>query len=216
MGVIFLSETSRTEALALYPRLRRAKSVVAPHGPYDCRQSTPQPVPNSLLFLGAVRPYKGVRTLVPLARMGIPVTIAGACADSTLRRDLEQAALEVGGVLTLRLSHQSEAEVEQLLHSHSLVVLPYARVHNSGSLLLALSHGRPAAAVEHHTLREVADAVPSGVRLYPAEDFVGHIMHLLNEGVPSAEAIRSELDRYCDWKGISAIHMSLYREVLRE
>jgi len=215
-GLVFLSEASRSEALTRYPSLRKAPAVVSPHGPYECSGRANRAAGDSVLFVGQVRPYKGVRDLIPIAAAGIPVTVAGACIDSELRRHLEAEAEAVGGRLRLLLHHQTEEQLEELLHTHRLVVLPYARVHNSGTLILALSHGRPVLAVNHPTLHELRDAIPSGVQLYGDGDLPQAVRKLFaSPPWGSQNEIEAELQQYCAWDKVARSHNVLYSLVIR-
>jgi glycosyltransferase involved in cell wall biosynthesis len=131
------------------------RSAVIPHGPLGpAAPAAPLRVPGSgdqmrqLLFLGRVEEYKGVEDL--LAAMaalphGVPVrlTVAGQCNDPALRSRLRILARTADGRVLLRLERVPEEELTRLLAASDLVVLPFRRITTSGSVMLALAHGRP-------------------------------------------------------------------------
>jgi glycosyltransferase involved in cell wall biosynthesis len=131
------------------------RSAVIPHGPFPpTRPVSSLRVPGStdggrhLLFFGRVHAQKGIEDLLA-AFLGLPdgtgcrLTVAGECRDPALRRRLETAATTQPGQITLRLRRIPENEVTDLLASADAVVLPFQQVTTSGSVVLALCHGRP-------------------------------------------------------------------------
>lgn len=101
------------------------------------------------IFLGLIRPYKGVDLLIR-AFADLPsstpwrLVIAGEAwggLGEQLRREIHQCALD--DRVSLRLGWQSAEEVEELLTAADLVVLPYRSGTQSAVAPLALSRGVP-------------------------------------------------------------------------
>ena len=117
----------------------------------------------SLLYFGLVREYKNVPGLIR-AFSGLStqlvgeLVIAGRVKEDDLRQQIESAALR-DFRLKLRLDFQSDEELATLIGRSEIVVLPYARMHNSGALLLALSLGRQVIAPNGAVVQELQDEV---------------------------------------------------------
>ncbi len=130
------------------------RSAFVPHGPLrptvdagTLRQPGTGGRPLRLLFFGQVREYKGVEdlleamTLVPQTA-SVSLLVAGDCPDAALRARLTTLAGRCGDRVRLRLEHIPDDEVSALLAAADMVVLPFRRVTTSGSVLLAMGHGR--------------------------------------------------------------------------
>ena len=173
-GCVFLTAAGRQAALAALPGLRRAASVVVPHGSYagvyppfdgspaDARRSLGLPPEASpLLFFGQVRPYKNVPGLLAAFR-ALPgqeprLVVAGDGPDRVLAaRIADMAAADGRVVVTGRVE---DADVQRVVTAAVGVVLPYHDVFNSGSMFLALSLGRPVLVPRTDVFSEVQAAV---------------------------------------------------------
>jgi glycosyltransferase involved in cell wall biosynthesis len=137
-------------ALGLSP----GRAVVIPHGPFlpsrpaSSLREPGQDGVRQILFFGKVQAYKGAETLVRafLARPAggrAHLTIVGECTDPEVRSALTELARNGGGEISLRLERVPESEVTSLLEAADVVALPFERVTTSGSVMLAMCHGRP-------------------------------------------------------------------------
>jgi glycosyltransferase involved in cell wall biosynthesis len=130
------------------------RSSFVPHGPLgpDVDASTLRPPgtggqPLSLLFFGQVREHKGVEdlldamTLIP-QEISVRLLVAGECRDVALADRVRALAGRCGDRVRLRLEHIPDEEVTGLLAGADMVVLPFRRVTTSGSVLMAMGHGR--------------------------------------------------------------------------
>jgi len=173
-GVVTLSGAGLSAVRQRFPALRRTAAAVVPHGNYagvypatplapaEARESLGLPKSaHPLVFFGQIRPYKNVPELLaafhdvddPQARL----VVAGGPSDETLRRRLEdEARQDPRVVLTGRVD---DADVSRVFTAGVGVVLPYREVFNSGSLVLALSQGRPVLVPRTPTFAELRDAV---------------------------------------------------------
>jgi glycosyltransferase involved in cell wall biosynthesis len=131
------------------------RGVVVEHGPMapvERREPDPDakqdPGVRKLLFIGQIKPYKGIDELVS-AFLALPeseplhLTVAGKCTDGTIRSRLEAFANKADSRLAVRCEYLPDEEVTRLLDEADVVVLPFRAITTSGSLHLALSHSKP-------------------------------------------------------------------------
>lgn len=146
------------------------RSAVIPHGPFapdkpvaSLRVPGSDQGPCRFLFIGRVEEYKGVDDLLS-AFDSMPnnvasyLTVAGQCPDSRL----QARVLEYSGMLNASIivgpDRLSEARMTELIAAADVVVLPFRRITTSGSVMLALSHGRPVIVPDVPTLADLPDA----------------------------------------------------------
>lgn len=116
----------------------------------------------SIVFVGQVRPYKGVPDLVDSVQgVDADLLIAGPCTDATLAADLRRAATANGRVRFIDRFLDAD-ELARAVRAADLIVLPYRQILNSGSVLLALSAGRRVLVPSTPTFLELADEVGPG------------------------------------------------------
>lgn len=144
---------------------------VIPHG--DFRDAYPAPIARDVarrrlglsrdefvfLYLGKVRPYKGLDALVASfqdAEMeNSRLMIAGAPMNESIGSQLLKAAARSTDILT-DLRHIPSDEVPLFFGAANVVVLPYTDILNSGAALLALSFGRPVVVSNKGSIPELA------------------------------------------------------------
>jgi glycosyltransferase involved in cell wall biosynthesis len=100
-----------------------------------------------LLFFGQVLEYKGIEDLLEVmirvpGTVPVDLLVAGQCRDSALRQRLVGLAERCGARAQLRLERVPEDELAAMMAGADAVVLPFRRVTNSGSVLLAMGYGR--------------------------------------------------------------------------
>lgn len=139
-----------------------------PHGHYQDWFRTIEPVPmqpHRVVYVGLIRRYKGVERLVDafrdVATPGAELEVAGMPTSSELAGALE--ALARGDErITLSLRFLDDTDFVHAITRASLVVLPYAQMHNSGTTLAALSLQRPVLVPDNAVNRDLADEVGAG------------------------------------------------------
>jgi len=99
-------------------------------------------------FVGSIRGYKNVGELLD-AFTGVAelkpndrLLICGKPLPRKLGRDLERIAAEDPRIV-LRLDRMPEEDLSQILRASDAAVMPFRDILTSGSVILALSHGRP-------------------------------------------------------------------------
>lgn len=118
-----------------------------PHGHYrDWYPRTPvEREPGHVAYIGLIRPYKGVEDLVTAFRDvpgDVRLTAAGRPSTPELTATLERLA-EGDARIDLDLRYLDDDDLARTIGRSELVVLPHRGMHNSGSVLAALSLDRP-------------------------------------------------------------------------
>lgn len=128
-----------------------ASASVVPHGHYrdwfaDVERI--DPAVDTLGFVGLVRRYKGVEDLIDIfahtaeTAPGLRLRIAGNPTSSSLADEVRERA-DADPRIELDLRYLSEEDFARAVMRTSGVVLPYRFMHNSGTVLAALSLNRP-------------------------------------------------------------------------
>ncbi len=144
-----------------------ASSSVIRHGPYSQRfgcDGQRGVVAKSdhvrLVFFGSLLEYKGVQDLLDvLISYEFPSTlscvIAGSCDNPELTGRIIDMARHCRIPLELRLEYLPDDDLNDLLASADVVVLPYRQVTTSGSVIMALGEGCPVIIPESPTLSDI-------------------------------------------------------------
>lgn len=166
--IIVMSDYGRQEFARMYGRTKRVH--VVPHGNYigaypnqisrsKARQQLGiAPHQKVLLHFGQIKPYKGINHLLTafdqLKDPEVILLIAGLCREPELLREIKQAAQADPRIL-LRLEFIQDEDVQVYMNACDWVTLPYQKVLNSGSALLALSFSRPVIVPQRGALTEL-------------------------------------------------------------
>lgn len=173
-GFIFLSEASRKEFFHLHPYAVDTPSVVIPHVHYRdyykeldrsfaLRKLMITPKPIQLLCFGVIRPHKGYERLFDVARhiesyQRVGWVIAGNPGKKCISQKLE-ALWSQNQLVYKACRHIEDVEIEKLFAASDVVVLPYEKILNSGTAILALSLGRKVIAPAIGSLAELQASV---------------------------------------------------------
>ncbi|MEJ2598003.1 MAG: glycosyltransferase family 4 protein [Anaerolineales bacterium] len=110
------------------------------------------------LFLGAVRPYKGVEKLARvfgnLEQANLKLMVVGKMWDKDLEEQLKNLAA-VDNRIGLYPDYVPDKDLQIYFNAADAVVLPYSEVLSSGSALLAMSFSRAVIAPSIGCLKEV-------------------------------------------------------------
>ncbi|MCC6832857.1 MAG: glycosyltransferase [Thermoleophilia bacterium] len=228
-AVICHCSAAREAAIAAYGLgpAEAAKLHVVPHGSYvgaypdglakaEARVRLGLPADGPvLLFLGAVRGYKGTDELVaafraiedPSARLLIAGRPRGAGIEERLAG---AAAIDRRIVVALRFIE--DAELQVWLRAADLVVLPFRDILTSGRAILALSFGRPVVAPALGCLPETVPPT-AGVLYDPAapDALSGALRTALSGDLAAMGAAARARAEALDWGPIAAATAALYR-----
>jgi glycosyltransferase involved in cell wall biosynthesis len=158
-----------------------ARISVIPHGNYrtvyppageglrrDARHGLPEGH-RVFLFFGMMRPYKGLERLLrvwtQLQLHNASLWLAGPCPDPTYGSEIDCLAAQSPQVEMHSGFHEGEA-VTRLFAAADVCVLPFERVQTSGSVVLAMSFGKPVVAPRLGELPETLG--PAADYLYEA------------------------------------------------
>lgn len=202
------------------PGPNTARTVI-PHGDYrPWLEALPRtsPVSGRLVYFGQVRRYKGLDTLLPAYAEAhrlapeLSLTVGGRPTSPEIERDVRAAAAGTPDV-RLELRHLPDAEMTHLIGEAELVVLPYRFMHNSGSVLYALSLERPVLVPDNAVNRDLADEVGSGwVYLFDGELTGPVIVDALTALRAAPPTTPPDLTRR-DWNVAGAAYARVYRDV---
>ncbi|WP_209307439.1 glycosyltransferase [Geodermatophilus sp. DF01_2] len=195
------------------------EAVTIPHGHYRqpfARYPQPAAEPGRILYFGIIRPYKGVDTLIgafrDIDRTDVRLRVIGNPHPG--QAELVRAACQGDSRIGTLLRLVSDRELVDEICRAQLVVLPYrGSMHNSGSLLAALSLCRPVLVPESPTNAALAEEVGPGWVLQYSGELTGEVL----EKAIAATAVRPDgeprlQDR--DWSEVGLRHRSAYRRAL--
>jgi len=222
---IFVTSGTAEELLRRTYRLgERTRVAVVPHGHYidaypndvSCSAARAElAIPleaRVVLFLGRIRPYKGVDALVrafgQVARRPDVLLVAGPSADPRLPAelaDLGRRCLPPGVALRLERGLVPDVRLQVYFNACDVVAYPFRRILSSGSLLLAMSFARCVVAPRLGSIPEVA--CPAGYFGYDAGDpdgLAAALRRALDQpDLPArGEAAKAFARRNYDWKDI--------------
>lgn len=133
---------------ALGVREEKLSVIFHPNYAMDSSRTTPPPgsrTRRKVLFFGLIRPYKNVPHLIRTLRSldyPIDLRICGMPCTEKMRDEIESAAKGMKSV-HLDLRFIPEEELHQALFDCDVVALPFSDIFTSGSLIMAMSAGRP-------------------------------------------------------------------------
>ena len=124
----------------------------------------------NFLFLGEIRPYKGIKELISAfkkvdntAHQSIGLIIAGRPKNVEFAVEIKKL-IKGNKNIYLVLKYISDNEIQTYLKVADIVVFPYRNVFTSGGILLAMSFGKPIIAPRLGCVVDVLDQ--SGSYLY--------------------------------------------------
>lgn len=178
--LIFHSKSAQIIVCKLLELDLTNKSKVIPHGNYEnvypYNLSRTEELRHALgikndqtiiLFLGAVRQYKGAQTLVECFTRTksdhLRLIVAGKPFDEKTRNDIIQAAKNDPRI-SLLLGFVNEDDISPLFTLANVVAIPFENTLTSGSALLALTQGK-------------AIIMPKSARIIDLPDYSGTIFY---------------------------------------
>ncbi|MEJ1154284.1 glycosyltransferase [Microbacterium marmarense] len=168
-GIIALSEQGIDAARQAYPQLVDVPAAVTAHGHYrneydfavrpdEARKSLNLPADGPVIVaIGQLRPYKNIPHLIEVFRSldsDATLLIAGKPSPIELEQQIREAAGDDPRVV-LDLRFVPDEDIPVVLAASDLVVLPYSRIQNSGSAILAASADRPVLVPDLGAMREL-------------------------------------------------------------
>ncbi|WP_040168200.1 glycosyltransferase [Microbacterium gorillae] len=198
-----------------------AETAMIPHGDFrswfaDLGVTGGEAVAGRLGFVGLVRRYKGVEHLIETFRATTAADLRLHISGNPTSAELadEVRALASGDArISTDLRFLDEAEFASAIRSAEGVVLPYRFMHNSGSVLAALSLERPVLVPRNDVNADLAAEVgPGWVLMYDGELDADDLTAFL-------PAVRAERVSAPDlsartWDSVGARHREAFRRAV--
>ena len=226
--VIVHHQVAINEIVRLY-KLDPTKIAVIPHGHYreiypqaiaktEARQQLSLPESDKIyLNFGMLKPYKGIERLLQLWQnyqdifRGNSLLVAGQAVDQDYGQMLTKQASKTENVIL----HNKFVEDEQIhlyFSAADVVVLPFERILTSGSLILAMSYGKPVIAPRLGSIPETLGA--ADWLLYDPEDERG-LLHAIKDSTQAdlnllEQLVNESCDRL-DWSAIAQKTRQIYQ-----
>ncbi|GEL95186.1 glycosyltransferase [Cellulomonas composti] len=143
------------------------------------------PLAPTIGFVGQIRPYKGITTLLAAAALlgerteDLTLLLAGKTRDDVLPQI--DAALPAGVRTVRHHDFVDDSDLQVWFRAADVMVFPYERVLNSGSVLLAATFGRPC----------ILPREPHLVEEFGAHSWVS----FYNPGAKAAESLADAIER---------------------
>jgi glycosyltransferase involved in cell wall biosynthesis len=234
-GIITLSESARTQLQTTYRLPVRTRVAVIYHGHYiDAYPNTISTsearlhlgIPSEsrvVLSLGRIAPYKGLGKLIEAFRVvagrGDVLVIAGPAHDpafvAALQHQVDQPT--GNGRIILLPQRVPDEDLQVFFNASDVVALPFQRVLNSGSLLLAMSFGRAVVAPRMGSIPEIA--MPDAYFGHDTSD-TGGLARALHEALSTSNLLErgSRSKRWASvkygWADVGHRVRALYEDIL--
>jgi beta-1,4-mannosyltransferase len=160
-----------SEIISKTYQVEQSKLAIIPHGHYrsiyreaidskTARERLALPITGKVyLHLGMLKPYKGIETLLQVWHdhhadfSEHTLLIAGKALDENYGVSLAQQAAAVSGVI-LQNQFIPNENIHLYFSAADVVVLPFSQILTSGSLILAMSFGKPTIAPDIGSIPE--------------------------------------------------------------
>ena len=171
------------------------------------------------LFLGQIRPYKGVEELIVAFRKmqdrEFALVIAGHPGDAAYAARVEEMA-KGDSRIHLHLAYVPDEDLHRYLLAADASVLPYREVTTSGAALLCFSFGLPSVAPQIGCFAGLLER-NRGVG-YDPDDSQGLERAMRQAAGMDREAVRADTLRFAEslgWDRLARQHLEAYRRARR-
>lgn len=214
------------EAVVKHYRVSPQKVTVIPHGHYRnvygpaidqqaARQQLNLPLQGRIyLNFGMLRPYKGIEALLETWSQAHPLLsestllIAGKPKDEVYGQTIKNAVSQVEKAL-LHAQYIDDQDIPLYFSAADVVVLPFANILTSGSLLLAMSYGKPIIAPRIGSIPETLAGAES--LLYESDNSVGLLHRLKESNEHDLETLAQQVTTACDQLNWHSIGQKTYQ-----
>ncbi|GAA1982686.1 glycosyl transferase [Microbacterium pumilum] len=169
-----------------------------------------------VLNFGLMRRYKGVDRLIDVFEewndSAASLRLVGRVVEADLGRTILEA-VDRDPRITAILRFVDDDELVQEVTAAEIVVLPYSEMHNSGTLLVTLSLGRPALVPRSEVNEAIAQEVgPGWVLQYDGSLELEHIQAALLAARARSAGAPDLAER--DWKRVTDAYSDVFRDVV--
>ena len=170
------------------------------------------------LCFGQIRKYKGIPELVEqfkeIENGKATLIIAGNDRDTELTSEIKKKASEDNRI-EIHDHFIPDEEVQTYMNASDCIVLPYRKITTSGTLILAMSFGKPVIAPRKGCIPEHVSKEDS-LLFEPTDNLGEAIQRYLNGEVTEKGKRNLEKAREMDWEGIAGKTGKLYRDFLKK
>jgi glycosyltransferase involved in cell wall biosynthesis len=171
------------------------------------------------LFLGRIQPYKGIFDLIT-AFASLPeqcrLVIAGNPADEETRKRIAEAAIRDPRI-QFHPGHVSCEEVQWFFHSADLCVFPFRKILSSGSVMLAMSFGKPLIVPDLPVIREtVAEEDVWWFDPDNADSLQGALNQAAETWSPEMGQANLQIAKNLTWEKMARETLDAYADVQRD
>jgi len=165
------------------------------------------------LFIGQIRPYKGLEQLIrafgELDDAGALLVLAGQINDAGYA---EHIRAQIAGRANVKIffDYIPDEELQFFFNSADACVLPYRRATTSGAALLAFSFGKPIVAPAIGPFPDLLTA-ERGVLFRPDDDLGAALRQVRGLDADRAGSATLAFAKTRDWTTIGARHAAMYR-----
>lgn len=228
-GIITHCSSAKQEVAKLFRLKNDDKIFVIPHGNYigyyeqqisqvEARKILGIPDEGLLfLFLGLIRPYKGVPELIDAFKQlhddNVYLAIAGEAVTAGLAQEINSMALGHANIKFIP-GYIADDKIQVYMKASDAVVLPYRDILTSGSVILAMSFAKACVAPRKGCIGEVLEK--SGAFLYDLDAEDG-LLKAMKQTVQSQAELVSLGERHrqtveqWNWDRISEMTFKVYQ-----
>lgn len=182
-GIIAPLKSAYTYAVSYFPQLLKKSHVVIPTGHYigiypnetdqpEARERLKLPAGTRIIgFIGNISEYKGIYELLDafskIEDQNTLLLLAGIPNNKQIQQDVEKVA-DKNQRIKVRWGLIPNNELQLYLNTADVIVLPFRKINNSGSLYLALSFNKHTLVPDFPQMLEVKKKyAPEHVHTYP-------------------------------------------------
>jgi len=206
---------------------RRENVFIIPHGNYigvypnrvnrdeaRSRLGIP-PEPFVYLFIGQVRPYKGldnlIQAFIKLDDSGTMLIIAGQAGDAGYTQDI-RAQVDGRANIRLFLDYVPNEDLQYFFNSADVCALPYRHATTSGAALLDYSFAKPIVAPAIGPFPDLVTP-DRGVLFHTDADLVEALRQARGLDTDRAGSATLAFAKTRNWSTIGAQHAAMYRSI---
>lgn len=229
-AIIAHSETAKKEIASTIRFINQDKIFVVPHGNYvgyyvnnikrlEAQQALD--IPNSsfvFLFLGLIRPYKGVLELIEafkqLHHNQVQLVIAGKTLNNQLTEQIRHKIADHSNIKFIP-GFVPDDQIQVYMNACDVVVFPYQDLLTSGAVILAMSFGKTCLAPRKSYFTEVLS--DSGAFFYNPDTAEG-LSQAMNCAIQSKSELLSMGDRNLqmaeqwNWSRVAKMTLDVYTQ----
>lgn len=175
------------------------------------------PTQKVFLFFGYIKPYKGVEDLIEAFQKNKEpdsvLLIAGKPLDKEIKNRITALAKQDDRIRT-DLRYISDSEIHIYFNAADIVVFPFRKTQTSGSIMLALTFGKPVIAPALATIPEYVDE--NMAILFDANDADGLQTALTQSGqrdLTEMGVAAKHRATILSWQDMALKHQAVYHEV---